>query len=197
MSIPVIPSSLDEQRVPLSRERVLTRRGGSRGCGRSQLADHALPRPAPGRQTDGPLLPRRQQERDHRRHRRSRLQRDRTALLRRRLANGDGTASEIGPSGTSSSPLGDHLLQSRTAPGPATLRHHDAIIGGLRRAGFSVAMTAHAYAFLTATSMALHCPRHRCRSTAPSPSLKLPARRRGIRHRGLPASARVFDGAHP
>jgi AcrR family transcriptional regulator len=40
------------------------------------------------------------------------------------------------------------LLQSRTAPGPATLRHHDAIIGALRRAGFSVAMTAHAYALL-------------------------------------------------
>jgi AcrR family transcriptional regulator len=40
------------------------------------------------------------------------------------------------------------LLESRTAPGPATLRHHDATIGTLRRAGFSVAMTAHAYALL-------------------------------------------------
>jgi hypothetical protein len=40
------------------------------------------------------------------------------------------------------------LLQSRTAPGPATLRHHDAIIGALRGAGFSVAMTAHVYALL-------------------------------------------------
>jgi AcrR family transcriptional regulator len=40
------------------------------------------------------------------------------------------------------------LLQSRTAPGPATLRHHDAIIGALRGAGFSVVMTAHAYALL-------------------------------------------------
>ena len=40
------------------------------------------------------------------------------------------------------------LLQSGTAPGPATLRHHDAIIGALRGAGFSVAMTAHAYALL-------------------------------------------------
>jgi AcrR family transcriptional regulator len=40
------------------------------------------------------------------------------------------------------------LLQSTTAPGPATLRHHDALIGTLRGAGFSVEMTAHAYALL-------------------------------------------------
>jgi AcrR family transcriptional regulator len=40
------------------------------------------------------------------------------------------------------------LLQSGTSPGPATLRHHDAIVGTLRRAGFSVTMTAHAYALL-------------------------------------------------
>ena len=40
------------------------------------------------------------------------------------------------------------LLQSGTAPGAATLRHHDAIIGSLRAAGFSVQMTAHAYALL-------------------------------------------------
>ncbi|SDD78649.1 transcriptional regulator, TetR family [Sanguibacter gelidistatuariae] len=40
------------------------------------------------------------------------------------------------------------LLESRTTPGPATLRHHDRIIGVLRRGGFSVPMTAHAYALL-------------------------------------------------
>ena len=40
------------------------------------------------------------------------------------------------------------LLESRTSPGPATLRHHDAILGTLRAAGFSVAMTAHAYALI-------------------------------------------------
>jgi AcrR family transcriptional regulator len=40
------------------------------------------------------------------------------------------------------------LLESRSTPGPATLRHHDRIIGVLREAGFSVAMTAHAYALL-------------------------------------------------
>jgi AcrR family transcriptional regulator len=40
------------------------------------------------------------------------------------------------------------LLQSRTSPGPATLRHLDAVIGCLRGGGFSVRMTAHAYAML-------------------------------------------------
>jgi AcrR family transcriptional regulator len=40
------------------------------------------------------------------------------------------------------------LMESRTTPGPATLRHHDAIIGTLRGAGFSVEMTAHAYALI-------------------------------------------------
>jgi AcrR family transcriptional regulator len=40
------------------------------------------------------------------------------------------------------------LMESRKSPGPATLRHHDAVIGTLRRAGFSIEMTAHAYALL-------------------------------------------------
>ncbi|MEV7286324.1 TetR/AcrR family transcriptional regulator [Streptomyces sp. NPDC093252] len=35
------------------------------------------------------------------------------------------------------------LMDSRTHPGPATLRHHDTVIGALRAAGFSVAMAAH------------------------------------------------------
>ena len=39
-------------------------------------------------------------------------------------------------------------MESRANPGPATLRHHDATLGTLRAAGFSVAMTAHAYALL-------------------------------------------------
>lgn len=42
------------------------------------------------------------------------------------------------------------LLESRTNPGPATLKHHDAVIGTLRRAGFSITMTAHAYALIDA-----------------------------------------------
>jgi AcrR family transcriptional regulator len=40
------------------------------------------------------------------------------------------------------------LLESRTTPGPATLRHHDAMLGTLRAAGFPPAVTAHAYALL-------------------------------------------------
>lgn len=40
------------------------------------------------------------------------------------------------------------LLETRTSPGAATLRHHDATLGTLRAAGFSVPMTAHAYALL-------------------------------------------------
>lgn len=40
------------------------------------------------------------------------------------------------------------LMESRTNPGPATVKHHDAVIGTLRRGGFSVALTAHAYALI-------------------------------------------------
>jgi AcrR family transcriptional regulator len=40
------------------------------------------------------------------------------------------------------------IMESRSAPGPATLRHHDAMIGSCRRAGFSVAMSAHAFSLL-------------------------------------------------
>jgi AcrR family transcriptional regulator len=40
------------------------------------------------------------------------------------------------------------LMESRTSPGAANLRHHDAVIGCLRRAGFSVGLTAHAFSAL-------------------------------------------------
>ena len=40
------------------------------------------------------------------------------------------------------------LMESRTSPGPATLRHHDAVLGCLRDAGFSLELAAHAYAAL-------------------------------------------------
>lgn len=40
------------------------------------------------------------------------------------------------------------LMDSRVDPGPATLRHHDAVIGSLRHGGFSVAMAAHAFSLL-------------------------------------------------
>ncbi len=36
------------------------------------------------------------------------------------------------------------LMQSRPTPGPATLRHHDAVIGCLRDAGFTIELAAHA-----------------------------------------------------
>jgi len=40
------------------------------------------------------------------------------------------------------------LMESRRSPGPATLRHHDAVLGCLRGAGFSIELTAHAYSLL-------------------------------------------------
>jgi len=40
------------------------------------------------------------------------------------------------------------LLESRRNPGPANLRHHDAVIGSLRAAGFEMALAAHAYSLL-------------------------------------------------
>jgi AcrR family transcriptional regulator len=40
------------------------------------------------------------------------------------------------------------LMSTRTSPGPATLRHHDAVIGSLRAAGFTVALAAHAFSLL-------------------------------------------------
>ena len=40
------------------------------------------------------------------------------------------------------------LMESRRSPGPANLRHHDAVIGKLRAAGFSIQMSAHAYSVL-------------------------------------------------
>src|SRR5215211_1732901 len=40
------------------------------------------------------------------------------------------------------------LMESQRRPGPANLRHHDAVIGKLRAAGFNIAMAAHAYSVL-------------------------------------------------
>jgi AcrR family transcriptional regulator len=40
------------------------------------------------------------------------------------------------------------LMESRRTPGPANLRHHDAVLGCLRRAGFPLALTGHAYSLL-------------------------------------------------
>jgi AcrR family transcriptional regulator len=58
------------------------------------------------------------------------------------------------------------LMESRATPGPATLRHHDAVLGSLRKAGFSVDLAAHAYSILdgyiygfTLTELTLPFPR--------------------------------------
>ncbi len=42
------------------------------------------------------------------------------------------------------------VMESRARPGPANLRHHDAVLAALRKAGFSVEMAAHAYSLLDA-----------------------------------------------
>ena len=41
-------------------------------------------------------------------------------------------------------PWSTSLMQSRTKPGPATLRHHDSVLGSLRTAGFTLVNAAHA-----------------------------------------------------
>ncbi|TDD19430.1 TetR/AcrR family transcriptional regulator [Kribbella turkmenica] len=40
------------------------------------------------------------------------------------------------------------LMDSRSRPGAAVLRHHDAVLGSLRAGGFSVAMAAHAFSLI-------------------------------------------------
>ena len=40
------------------------------------------------------------------------------------------------------------FMESRSSPGPATLRHHDAVLGCLRDAGFSIELAAHAFSVL-------------------------------------------------
>ena len=40
------------------------------------------------------------------------------------------------------------FMESRSSPGPATLRHHDAVVGCLRDAGFSIELAAHAFSVL-------------------------------------------------
>jgi AcrR family transcriptional regulator len=47
-------------------------------------------------------------------------------------------------------PWATALMESRSTPGPANLRHHDAVLGILRSAGFSLELVAHAYSLLDA-----------------------------------------------
>ena len=42
------------------------------------------------------------------------------------------------------------LIESRRRPGPALLRHHDAVLGFLRRGGFSVDLAAQAFSVIDA-----------------------------------------------
>ena len=88
---------------------------------------------------------------------------------RRRLAGGDAAAGALGPSRCCGRhPWAIGLLESRTAPGPATLRHHDAIIGDpargrlLRRAD-----RARLRAARQLHRTASRCRRPACPSTGP------------------------------
>jgi AcrR family transcriptional regulator len=45
-------------------------------------------------------------------------------------------------------PWATSLMQSRTRPGPSTLRHNDSVLGTLRESGFTVAMAAHAFSVM-------------------------------------------------
>ncbi|MBY5162149.1 TetR/AcrR family transcriptional regulator C-terminal domain-containing protein [Salsipaludibacter albus] len=45
-------------------------------------------------------------------------------------------------------PWATPLMESRATPGPETLGHHDAVIGTFRRGGLSIGLTAHAYAII-------------------------------------------------
>jgi AcrR family transcriptional regulator len=47
-----------------------------------------------------------------------------------------------------SHPWAASLMQSRTKPGPATMRHHDSVLGSLRKAGFTLVMAAHAFSVI-------------------------------------------------
>lgn len=40
------------------------------------------------------------------------------------------------------------MMEARRKPGPANLRHHDAVLGSLRSAGFDIATAAHVYSLL-------------------------------------------------
>ena len=68
-------------------------------------------------------------------------------------AGGDWRAAIRARAGSARAVLSRHswalgLMDSRRNPGPATLCHHDAVLGVLRGAGFSVVMAAHAVSLL-------------------------------------------------
>lgn len=75
------------------------------------------------------------------------------------------------------------LLESRSAPGPATLRHHEATLATLREAGFSVQLTAHAYALLDSYIYASPFRKQHSRSRAGTPRPRSPTHHGALRHR--------------
>ena len=90
------------------------------------------------------------------------------------------------------------LMESRRTPGPATLRHHDAVIGCLREAGFSLQLAAHAFSALDSyiygfalqeRSSGVRHPRRNLRAREGLP-IALP-------REGVPPPRRANDGACP
>lgn len=94
------------------------RRRRDRRRGRPRVADDALARGRVGGQADVPLPPRGQQGRDPGRDRRPRLQPDRVALTRRRLAPGDAPAGDLGARGARTPPVGDRAAGVAGHPRP-------------------------------------------------------------------------------
>ena len=101
------------------------------------------------------------------------------------------------------------LMESRTSPGPANLRHREAVTACLRRAGFSVVMATHAnwlldsyvYGFaLQETSLpfdsadVLADMAEECLA-APDPSRRVPLPQR-VHHRSLRRRIRPGGGVH-
>jgi Tetracyclin repressor-like, C-terminal domain len=96
---------------------------------------------------DVAVQPRFQQGGPPRRHDRHDLQRDRTTSGLA-LEDDDAAAGNLDTHRHDPTPLGNRTDESRRTPGPATLRHHDAVIGCLRDAGFSIQLAAHAFSAL-------------------------------------------------
>ena len=61
-------------------------------------------------------------------------------------------------------PWATGLMESRSTPGPATLRHHDAVLGILRNAGFSIELAPTRSPCSTAMSTDLRCRSRACPS---------------------------------
>ena len=64
------------------------------------------------------------------------------------MEDGHAAAGYLDAGGHDPTPLGHRPDGVPPNPGPATLRHHDAVIGCLLDAGFSLQLTAHAFSAL-------------------------------------------------